>query len=126
MIEKGQTYRSSGTEFGPRSRRRLEPIGEWEEYLKEAKEIFAEHPTDVTLHDLMAEGAEEKFEGGADTLRDCFQGLADTELGLRRGGRENNSSSQGRGLLGSFNTLATPLGLLLALATRLLQFNPSE
>jgi hypothetical protein len=30
---------------------RLEPVEDWEDYLREAKEIFQEHPTDETLHD---------------------------------------------------------------------------
>jgi hypothetical protein len=56
---------------------RLEPVEDWEDYLREAKEIFQEHPTDETLHDLIAEGADGKWEGGADAIHGCFRGLAD-------------------------------------------------
>jgi hypothetical protein len=64
---------------------RLEPIQDWQEYLTVAKELFDEHPNDETLHELIAEGAAEKWEGGAEGVHGCFQGFADVGVKKRKG-----------------------------------------
>jgi hypothetical protein len=59
----------------------------------------------------MAEGAEEKFEGGADTLRDCFQGLAQTDVGApkRRKGKQLQLARPGA--VGLFQYTRNPSGI---------------
>lgn len=64
---------------------RLEPIEDWQEYLTVAKELFDEHPNNETLHELIAEGAAGKWEGGAEGVHGCFQGFADVGVKKRKG-----------------------------------------